>query len=347
MFKKIRKWIFWALLLVATGSAALHLAQKAARWIEKENDLLGTAGEEAAQAIRSVGEAGQTFLDRAGEEKLTLLFTGLSEDWRSPDAILLIAIDLSEGSVHSLSVDPAIYVHREAQGVTCIGDVYTRAYTQARKRSDSASEAVSKGNIALKGFLKENMGIAVDHYLSLNSAGLSALVEAVGGITVKLDEPLDYDDDARGLHVHLKSGEQTLSGAQASELVRLGNDYEEIDTQRLVLSAFFRKIKRESSLSSVFALLKESRSRTVSSLSLPDLFPLVRSMLNISSSQVKSAKLRGTPVAGKDECRVLCRAKAIELLAASLPGQSVDEDHFDRRRVFTSEGEADALYYAD
>lgn len=345
MFRKLGKWLFWAFLLIAAGSIALNFGKKAAGWVEKENDLLSAAGEEASAAIRSVGEAGQAFLSRAGEEQLTILFTGLNEAWSEPDAIMLIAIDLSQDSVRAIRIDRDIFVSREERGIDCIGDIYASAYAQARKRSDSETEAVRKGNIALKGFLKENMGLTIDHYLSLNREGLSALVDAIGGVTVKLTQPVDYDNDSLDLHVHLKAGDQPLDGEQAVRWIRLGNEYDEADTQKLFLSAFFRKIKQESSLTKAFALLKESLGRTVSSLTLPDLFPLVRSVLSISPSQVKSVVLQGTPAS--DGREVLSRSKTIGLLSACLPESGIDEDHFDRHRVFTSEGEPDKLYYRE
>lgn len=345
------KWLFWAILLVATGSAALSVGRRAARWIDRENTLLATAGAQAVSAIRSAGEAGQTFLSRAGEKEMTLLLTGVDDERNSADAIMSVAVNLEEGSIRVLRINGNIYARREGDCADRIGSVYTAATEQALRQGDSQKEAVRKGNIALKGFLKENMGIAADHYISLNAEGFSAVIESVGGVTVNIPQDIECCDDGRAVHLHLKKGKQQLDGKTAADFIRLGNDgeYEEIDALKLVLSAFLKKVKQEYSLSTAVGLLKASLGNTVSDLTLPDLVPLARGLFGISSASVKMGRLSGAQIADEagNACEVICRSRAIELIGQYLPHQSgIDEAHFDPHRVFTEAGAFDRLYYS-
>lgn len=337
MFKKTGKWLFWAILVVATGAAALNMGQKLARFVQKENELLVMAGERTVDALRSVGDAGETFLSRAGEKQMTVLLTGVDDSRKEIHSVMLASFDLESETIRIIQIPTDTYVHRESSKIDRLGEIYSSATASALKRGDRKDEAARKGNIALKGFLKESMGIAIDHYISLNTSGLRSLVDTVGGVSIELGQAIDCDDDRRGIHLHLEAGKQTLSGSQAVEFVRLGDDYGELDAPKRFLSAFFRKVKQELSISTVLGLLKTGMTHTVSDLALADLLPLAKGLLNIPSSGVKTVTLetmRATDRAG-ERCKLLCRSRAIEQLAASLPYQrSIDEAHFDRRRVF-------------
>lgn len=339
MFRKLTKWLICGALLAAAVVTVTRLAQKTVRLVQKENQLLASAGEQAVGAIRSVGEAGQTFLSRAGEKQMTLLLTGIDEGWGATETVMLISVDLEDDAIRVIALDPNTYVQRE-NGNDRLGAVYSGAHAEALRRGDSSDEAVRKGNIALKGFLKANTGIVIDHYLSLNTEGLVSLVDSVGGVTLKLAEPLDYDDASRDLHIHLSAGEQKLSGSEAADFVRCKSA--EIDAPRRFLSAFFKQIKQNLSLSTAIGLLKASYSSFVSDLTLPDLIPLAKGMLSISPSQVKMVTLRGEDAVDESgaPCKLLERRHTVELLEAYLPdGSGFDEEHFDPNGVFAMSGE--------
>lgn len=347
MFGKLGKWLFWGLMLAATGTAALKVGRRAADWVEQENRLLATAGEQTAEALRSMGQAGEAFLSRAGEQQMTILFTGTDDKWSELDSAMLVSIDLEKGSIGVLRLPTDIYVNREGMSSHRLGSIYTAATAKAGSRGDSQVEAIRKGNIALKGFLKENMGIAIDHYISLNRKGLQTIVDSAGGITIELKQAVEYDEGS-DLHLSLSAGKHQLSGSQAVDLIRCDGSADLPDPQKLFLSAFFRKIKQDFTLTTAIGLLKAGFSSTVSDLTIADLVPLAKGLLGSSSAGAKMTTLHGTPIvdeAGND-CEVLSRRSTIKLLGTYLSYQSgIDEQHFDRHRVFTSAGEMEAIYY--
>ncbi|WP_052351928.1 LCP family protein, partial [Deinococcus pimensis] len=67
-------------------------------------------------------------------------------------------------------------------------------------------------------------GVRVDGYVLINLAGVRALTDAVGGVSLYLPRALDYDDFAGKLHVHLRPGVRRLDGAQAEGFVRFRHD---------------------------------------------------------------------------------------------------------------------------
>ena len=44
----------------------------------------------------------------------------------------------------------------------------------------------------------------------------------MGGLNVDVDESMDYDDNNGDLHIHLKKGEQYLTGGQVSGYLAFG-----------------------------------------------------------------------------------------------------------------------------
>lgn len=65
--------------------------------------------------------------------------------------------------------------------------------------------------------LCRSVGIAVDHVVRIDFEGFEQLVNAAGGVDVRVDEPVR--DRFSGLHLD-EAGPQTLDGAQALALVR-------------------------------------------------------------------------------------------------------------------------------
>ncbi|WP_416876626.1 LCP family protein, partial [Kitasatospora sp. SC0581] len=61
-----------------------------------------------------------------------------------------------------------------------------------------------------------NTGLRIDHYAEIGFAGFVGLVDAVGGVEMKIDN--DIKDRDSGLD--LKAGTQTLTGSQALAFVR-------------------------------------------------------------------------------------------------------------------------------
>lgn len=82
-------------------------------------------------------------------------------------------------------------------------------------------------------------GVRIDHFVELDFEGFASIVDALGGLPVRLPEPLE---DPRA-DLRLPAGEQTLDGPSALALVRTrhavgdGSDISRLDHQKMVMSA--------------------------------------------------------------------------------------------------------------
>ncbi|MFD8599571.1 LCP family protein [Kitasatospora sp. NPDC059646] len=95
-------------------------------------------------------------------------------------------------------------------------------------------------------------GLRMNHYVEIDFAGFKELVDAMGGVEVTTDAPID--DKYSGLH--LPAGTHTLDGTQALAFVRTrhgigdGSDLGRIGLQQKFLLSVLSQLQRKGTLSS-------------------------------------------------------------------------------------------------
>jgi LCP family protein required for cell wall assembly len=357
MFKKAGKSILFAVLTVALSFGLGYYTVKTTQTIWKavrssSAHMLDT-GERAIGLIKDAKEAGAELADTISAKQITFLLTGIDNALGGSDVMMLASLDTESGSVRVVQIPRDTYINRPDSENHKLNSIYAVAAARAKLQGQSADAAAHTANRALRAFLQTNLGVKIDHYVSINTAGLRAIVDAIGGVPVNVPMDIDYDDNSQNLHIHLKAGEQTLDGAKAEQFVRfrsgyLTADYGRMDAQKIFLSAFFHKIKSDFSLPAVIKLATSCLTHTRSDLSAADLIPLIKCALQVKEENVKMITLKGQAV--KDErgilCEVLSKQYAIDLLTDYLlprGGKSTDLV-FDPNGVFTAPGEIDRIY---
>lgn len=98
------------------------------------------------------------------------------------------------------------------------------------------------------------LDVHIDYYGKVNYEGFRELVDAIGGVDVKIENNMNYDDDAQNLHIHFKKGEEVhLNGKKAEEFFRwrknndgsglARGDLGRIDNQHIFISKITDKMK--------------------------------------------------------------------------------------------------------
>lgn len=357
MFKKTGIKLLCALLFctlsVGLGAAAVQTVRSTWETIQKSNARIIDTGRQAIELIQDAEDAGAEIAGTITAKQVTFLLTGIDDALGGSDVMMLASLDTEAGSVRVVQIPRDTYINRPGSQNHKLNSVYAVAVTKAKLQGQTAEEAAHTGNRALRAFLQTNLGVKIDHYVSVSTAGLRAIVDAVGGVKVNVPMDIDYDDNSQNLHIHLKAGEQVLDGAKAEQFVRFRSgyrtaDYGRMDAQKIFLSAFFHKIKSEFTLPTVLNLAKSCLSHTKSDLTAVDLIPLIRGAMQTKEENVKMITLKGQAV--KDEngvlCEVLSRSYAIDLLTDYLlpRGGSSSDLKFDPHGVFTAPGEIDRIY---
>ena len=102
-------------------------------------------------------------------------------------------------------------------------------------------------------------GTHTSFYMRVNFAGLTKIVDALGGVEYEVPFDMDYDDPYQNLFIHFKQGQQHLNGQQAMEVARFrknndGTGYTDVgrtQTQQKLLIALAKKVLAWNSLSKI------------------------------------------------------------------------------------------------
>ncbi|MEU3839651.1 LCP family protein [Streptomyces sp. NPDC028635] len=100
--------------------------------------------------------------------------------------------------------------------------------------------------------VEQMSGVRMDHYVEIDFAGFKGLVDAIGGVTVTVDQ--DIHDKSSGLN--LSAGTHRLDGTQSLQFVRTrhgigdGSDLGRIGLQQQFMMALLSEIKKQDLLGS-------------------------------------------------------------------------------------------------
>jgi LCP family protein required for cell wall assembly len=152
-------------------------------------------------------------------QPLTVLVQGVSPEYsgyhtRSPenfrghaDTLILVRFDPVQKRAVALSIPRDTYVNLPGYGYRKINEA------NYRKGPEFSMEAVSS-----------LVGVSVQAYVSVGTQALKEIIDALGGVEVCIDKPLEYQDTAAKLKINLQPGCQKLDGAQAEGYLRFRKD---------------------------------------------------------------------------------------------------------------------------
>jgi LCP family protein required for cell wall assembly len=221
-----------ALILVATVGMYFYFNGQLAR----KDVLVDYAG-------RPAGSAGQNWLITGSDSRQGLtgaeervLATGHDISGHRSDTILILHIPSGGGRAVLVSIPRDSYVPIPGHGM------------------DKINAAFAFGGPKLLAKTVQNAtGLYINHYMGIGFGGLVSVVNAVGGVSMCIPQPMV--DPKAGLN--LKAGCQTLDGAQALGFVRTRNfaesDLQREQDQRLFLKALLSKMTGPGTILNPFA----------------------------------------------------------------------------------------------
>lgn len=232
-------------------------------------------------------------------------------------------------------------------------DTYA-AYTKASYKKINGAYAKLGGG-GLCAFLRDNMGVPVDHYVCVDLEVLGEMVDRMGGVHMKVPADMDYDDPAQNLHIHLKAGEQVLDGRMAQMFVRFRSGYVEadvgrMDAQKLFLSSLAKDAKENLTLSQTVNLVTHCFGKVKTDMGLGDCIRLAKALRQVNLSEMHMATLPGASARTGGNSGawyyVLNREAASRMLSSMLGG---DTAAFDPGEVFNDRKKSafDRIYRAD
>lgn len=125
------------------------------------------------------------------------------------------------------------------RGYRKISEIYALVY----KKSKTIREACLSSKKAIENVLE----MEIPFYLQINYQGVIDIVDTIGGLTVNIDEPMNYDDHAGDFHIHFTVGEKGLNGNEVLKYIRfrdrLLGDKGRIERQQSLLKLLTGKLR--------------------------------------------------------------------------------------------------------
>lgn len=181
------------------------------------------------------------------------------------DTMILARVDAPQGTITLISIPRDTLVNIEGYGWQKINAAYGLGGPSL------AVDTVSKMT-----------GVDISHYAEIDMDGLSAIVDAIGGVEVEV--PIEIDDEDAGGYV--PAGLQTLDGEHALIVCRSRNSYAEVSAapdlmraanQRLVLSAIAHKVLG-SDVATIANTVRSAAQYVMTDLELNDIIGLAQAM---------------------------------------------------------------------
>lgn len=182
-----------------------------------------------------------------GEDRLNILLlggdAGPGRGGLRTDTMMIASIDPISGDAALIGL-PRNYggvtlTDGTAIPVTQLGHVYGWG-----RRNAERFEGVDPGAEAVKDAVTQISGLAIDHFVLVDLTGFAEVVDAFGGVTLEVTEPVDgplYDVVTGGYEmVTIPIGRQHLDGAHALAYSRArygSSDYARMGRQRCVLAS--------------------------------------------------------------------------------------------------------------
>ncbi|MEO0854121.1 MAG: LCP family protein, partial [Cyanobacteria bacterium J06648_11] len=231
------------------------------------------------------------------------------------DTILLVRVDPEAEAINVLSVPRDTRVRFPERGVGKING------------------ANAQGGPLLTGEILSTLlsDAPVDRYVLLNTEGIVALVDALGGIDIYVEKDMKYDDNTQDLHIDLKQGQQRLNGDQAHQYLRFRQDelgdIGRVQRQQKLMRVISRQLLKPRTLLR-FPKIKEAIEDNVeTSLTWEELFAILRFTFDSEDVEVEGA----TPVSNPPSDPLQNSPTNDRLNLVLLPGRFSERGEFGDR----------------
>ncbi len=228
-------------------------------------------------------------------ERINILVLGCDElkFAKHADAIMLLSYEPRTRFLDVLSIprDTKVSCSQELswRGYRKISEIYALVY----RKSKSFDEACLSSKEAMENLLE----MEIPFYLQIDYQGVANIVDTIGGVTVNIDEPMDYDDNAGGFHIHFAVGERGLNGNGALKYVRfrdrLLGDKGRIERQQGLIKLIFQKMREPKIMLKIPKIYRNMKNNIWTNLEFWDFLALANEMRGFDQENLRVQSLPG------------------------------------------------------
>ncbi len=209
----------------------------------------------SSSSVTSRTTTTEVTLDFGADERMTVLLIGSDRGYgrrgARADSINIATVDLKTGQValfgipRNVAQTPLGPKTAKALGKTVYPDIINSLYTAGWQHPELAPEGGDPGAEAVRETASLILGIPIDYYAVVDMMGLVDMVDALGGVTIRLANPMNItyaplEEGGEKVTYHFPAGVQHLNGMEALAVARNrsdSDDYARMARQRCILMA--------------------------------------------------------------------------------------------------------------
>ncbi|GAB4215013.1 MAG: LCP family protein [Synechococcales cyanobacterium] len=143
----------------------------------------------------------------------------------------------------------------------------------------------------------EMLNIPIDRYVRLNTDGITALIDALGGVDVHVPYRMQYTDHTQKLTIDLEPGRQHLTGDQAHQFLRFRQDelgdIGRVQRQQELMRALSQQLLQPQNLARIPAVLEVVRDHVDTNLRWEEVIRLAQFLLRSQQERLDMVLLPG------------------------------------------------------
>ncbi|MBV8750517.1 MAG: LCP family protein [Candidatus Eremiobacteraeota bacterium] len=212
--------------------------------------------------------------------RINVLLLGYQADEGNSDTLILAHLDIERRTATLVSIPRDTWV-----------DVPKLGHAKINAAIGAGGPATSAKVVSAL------MGTPIDATIAVEPEGAKQLVDAMGGMNVNVESDMDYDDNYGNLHIHLKKGEQYLTGGQVLGYLRFRHDVESdwgrVRRQQTVLKSLVDQMSQPQNWAKLPKLLELARNDVKTTLSDQQLAALMEIYRGVPDDNIRTFTLPG------------------------------------------------------
>ena len=239
------------------------------------------------------GQADDIQPPRIAQERTSILLLGIDKRGQETgpsrtDTMIVVSVDPQTRSAAMLSIPRDLWVtipgHSE-------GRINTAHFLGEQDTNPGGGPSLAKTTV------QYTLGIPIHYYVRINFEGFEKLVDAIGGITIDVQEAIyddKYPDGTYGyITVDIPAGVQTMDGKTALQYARVrhgGSDFLRARRQQQVLGAIRDKVlSLDIPLTRIPEILRIAGSAVDTDLSLSQMYELAKVAREVPAEAIESS----------------------------------------------------------
>ena len=254
---------------------------------------------------------------------------------------LLLGEDDTSGLSDMVAIVSCDTINKKMNILQIPRDTYAEYTTAAYRKINAASDVLGGGR-NLADFLSYNLGIKIDHFLTIDLDVIAKAVDAIGGVEIDVPVDMEYEDPYQNLYINIKKGKQILDGERAKQFIRyragyLRGDLGRLDAQKMFISAFIKRLAEKNDVLTLANLSSIILPEIESDLSYKECLEVIKSVGIPEASNIRFVTLPGGDIQGSSGAwyYIMNRRAAYNVIKENFV-PNLEESEFDKDRKFTS-----------